>query len=127
MESSPKFPIYFLNVYRKWLGLAEGLDYSARILIRYCLTQAAQTAVDKSKDWVVLAEAAGLEDGIDLSVIRIIMDERALTKAGEPDDRARKLLEDRIKRLDGFKAMADALASDLRRQLKQVHAPNGDS
>jgi len=112
---------------RKWLGLAEGLDYSARILIRYCLTQAAQTAVDKSKDWVVLAEAAGLEDGIDLSVIRIIMDERALTKAGEPDDRARKLLEDRIKRLDGFKAMADALASDLRRQLEQAHAPSGDS
>jgi hypothetical protein len=111
----------------KWLDLADGLDYSARILIGYCLTQAAQTAVDKSKDWVVLAEAAGLKDGIDLSVIRIITDDNDLTKASEPDDRARKLLEDRINRLDGFKAMADALASDLRRQLKQAHAPNGDS
>lgn len=105
---------------RKWLDLADGLDYSAKILIRYCLTQAAQTALDKSKDWVVLAETAGLEDGIDLPVIRIMTDESDLTKASEPDDRAPKLLEDRISRLDGFIKMADALASDLRRQLKQA-------
>lgn len=112
---------------RKWLELADGLDYSAKILIRYCLTQAAQTALDRSKDWVVLAETAGLEDGIDLLVIRIITDESDLTKPSEPHDRTRKLLEDRINRLDGFKKMADALASDLRRQLKQAHAPNEDS
>lgn len=112
---------------RKWIELADGLDYSAKILIRYCLTQAAQTALGRSKDWVVLAETAGLEDGIDLPVIRIITDENDLTKASEPDDRARKLLEDRINRLYGFKKMADALASDLRRQLKQSHTPNGDS
>lgn len=112
---------------RKWFELADGLDYSAKILIRYCLTRAAQTALDRSKDWVVLAENAGLEEGIDLQVIRIITDESDLTKASEPDDRARKLLEDRIYRLDEFKKMADALASDLRRQLKQAHVPNGDS
>jgi len=112
---------------RKWLELADGLDYTAKILIHYCLTQAAQTGLDRSKDWVVLAENAGLEEGIDLPVIRIITDESDLTKASEPDDIARKLLEDRINRLDGFKKMADALASDLRRQLKQAHAPNGDS
>jgi len=112
---------------RKWLELADGLDYSAKILIRYCLTQAAQTASDKSKGWVELAEAVGLEDDIDLPVIRFITDESDLTKASEPDDRARKLLEDRFNRLDRFKKMADALASDLRQQLKQAHAPNGDS
>lgn len=112
---------------RKWLELADGLDYSARILIRYCLTQAAQTALDKSKKWVVFAEAAGLEDGIDLPVIRIITDESDLLKASDPDDIARRRLEDRIKRLDGFRKMADSLASDLRRQLKQAHAPKGGS
>ena len=112
---------------RKWLELADGFDYSAKSLIRYCLTQAAQTALYKTKDWVVLAETAGLEDGIDLPIIRIITDESDLTKASEPDDRARKLLEDRISRLDGFIKMADAVASDLRRQLKQAHVHNGDS
>ena len=112
---------------RKWLELADGLDYSAKILIRYCLTQAAQTALDRSKDWVVLAEAVGLEDDIDFPVIRFITDESDLLKTSESDNKARELLEDRINRLYGFKKMADALASDLRRQLKQAHAPNGDS
>jgi len=107
----------------KWLDLADDLDYSAKILIRYCLTQAAQTALDKSKGWVALAEAAGFEDDIDLPVIRFIADESDLTKASEPDARARKLLEGRLKRLDGFKKMADTLASDLQRQLEQVHIP----
>jgi len=112
---------------RKWLDFADGLDYSAKILIRYCLTQAAQTALDRSKDWVVLVENTGLEEGIDLPVIRFITDESDLTKASEPDDIARKLLVDRINRLDRFKKMADEIASGLRQQLKQAHAPNGDS
>ena len=112
---------------RKWLEFADGLDYSAKILIRYCLTQAAQTALDRSKDWVVLVENTGLEEGIDLPVIRFITDESDLTKASEPDDIARKLLVDRINRLDRFKKMADEIASGLRQQLKQAHAPNGDS
>jgi hypothetical protein len=105
---------------RKWLGLADGLDYSAKNLIRYCLIQAAQTALDKSKKWVKLAQAAGLEDYIELPVIRFIIDKSDLSKESEPDDSARKLLEDRINRLDEFKKMTNALASELRRQLKQT-------
>ncbi|MBU0651649.1 MAG: hypothetical protein KKG96_02070 [Proteobacteria bacterium] len=105
---------------RKWLELADGLDYSAKILIRYCLTQAAQTAVDRSKDWVALAEKVGLENGIDFSVIRFVTDESDLTtKARALDNIERKLLEDRINRLDAFKKMAASLTSYLRRQLKQ--------
>jgi len=105
---------------KQWLELADDLDYSARLLIRHCLTQAAQTAIDKSKDWVKLVEAAGLENSIDLSIIRILTDERDLTNASEPDDAARKQLEDRICRLATFKKMANTLESDLRRQLGEV-------
>lgn len=105
---------------RKWFELADGLDYSAKILIRYCLTQAAQTALDRSKEWVALAEAAGLKDSIDLSVIRIISDESDLLKASKPNDREKELLKDRITRLEGFKEIAGTLASDLRRQLRQA-------
>jgi hypothetical protein len=111
----------------KWLELADSLDYSARILIRYCLTLAAQTALDRSRDWVKFAETAGLEDGTDLQAIRFIFEESDLLKENEPDKNAQRLLKDRIKRLDSFKKMADALASDLRRQLKQSHAPKVSS
>lgn len=111
---------------RQWLKVADGLDYSARILIWNCLTKAAQTALDKSKKWVALAEAAGLEDGIDLSVLRIVTDEDNLLKASDLDDAARELLEDRIRRLEAFKGLADVLASELRLQLKQAQAPKED-
>lgn len=104
---------------RKWLDLADGLDYSAKVLIRYCLEQASQDALDKSKQWVELAEVAGLEDEIDFPVIRFITAESELSNASGTDEIARKRLEDRINRLDGFKKMADALASDLRQKLRQ--------
>lgn len=105
---------------KKWLKIADGIDYSAKMLIGYCLLQAAQTALDKTKNWVELAEAAGLEGDIDLRVIRFVTAEKDLMNNGKPDDRERKLLEDRIERLDGFREMADSLASELRRQLKQT-------
>ena len=54
----------------------------------FSTTEAAQTALDRSKDWVELAEAIGLEDGIDLRVIRIITDESELMKESEPNERA---------------------------------------
>ena len=103
---------------KKWLELAEGLDYSAKILIRYCLEQASQDALDKSQEWVRLAELAGLEDGIEFPVIRLITAENKLANESETNTRARKLLEDRISRLDAFKDMADSLATDMRRKLQ---------
>jgi len=42
----------------KWLRFADSLDYSARILIRYCLARAAQGAADISREWVFLANEA---------------------------------------------------------------------
>lgn len=103
---------------KKWLEIVDGVDYTAKILIRYCLTQAAQTALDKSKEWIRLAEVAGLEDGADLPTIRVVIVENYLTKTSKPADSARKLLEDRIKRLEAFKEMAESLVFDMRQQLK---------
>lgn len=109
---------------KKWLKLVDSLDYSARILIRYCLTQAAQTALDKSKAWVALAEKAGLEDDIDFPVIRLIDYETNLRKDGKPEDSMQKEIEDRIKRLDAFIKTASSLVSDLRRRVKKTDTPN---
>lgn len=104
---------------KKWIELADGLDYSAKILIRYCLTQAAHEAIDKSKVWVALAKEAGLATDGDFSIIRIITNESDLLKEAEPDVSAQKILEERIGRLEAFSEMAGALASDMSRQLKK--------
>ena len=47
-----------------WLDMVSGLDYSAKILIGYCLAEAARVAVDKSKEWVKLAGAVGVSHGV---------------------------------------------------------------
>ena len=104
---------------KKWLELVEGLDCSAKLLIRYCLMQASQHALDKSAEWVKLSELAGLEDEIAFPVIRLIASETEMAKTDEPSDRERKLLEDRLARLKGFKKMTDALVSELQLKLRQ--------
>jgi len=103
---------------KKWLELAEGLDYSAKMLIRYCLEQASQDALDKTQKLVKLAQDAGLEDGIEFSVIRFITSKNELEDQSETDEKARRLLEDRINRLMAFKDMADELARAMLKQLE---------
>jgi len=112
---------------KSWLKMIDGLDYSAKILIRYCLSQAARNALDKSAGWVPLAEAAGVEDGIEFPVIRIVVDEADLLEEPDPDEATRKQLEDRLDRLEGFTKMATALASELRQKIQKIQgegAPN---
>lgn len=100
-----------------WLKLIDGLDYSAKILIRYCLTQAAQNAINKSVEWVALAEAAGADEGIEIPLIRVIIDEDNMLKESDADVKARKRIEERIERLEGFAKMAMAVVSELRQEV----------
>jgi hypothetical protein len=102
---------------KSWLKLIDGLDYSARMLIRYCLTQAAQTAIDESAKWVSLAEAAGADDTFESSIVRVIVDEERILKSPDPDENVRKCLQDRIDRLEAFTKMATELASELREKV----------
>lgn len=109
-----------------WLNLIDGLDYSAKLLIRYCLTQAAQTALDKSAEWVALAEAAGMDNGIESFIIRVISDEDSLLKASDPGENERKRLQDRIDRLEVFLNLVTIKVSELKQQVQQAQANMGD-
>jgi hypothetical protein len=102
------------------LELADGLDYSAKLLIGYCLGQAAVSAVDKSKDWVMHANAAGLEDGPSELVIRIVAPNDGLDQESDQREQLRSQLERKIGRLNGFLQAANALVSDLQGQLDQL-------
>lgn len=105
-----------------WLQLIDDLDYSARILIRYCLTQAAQKSLNRSMEWVGLAEAAGADEGVEFPLVRIIIQERSALKASDPDEEEKKLFENRIERLQAFAKTAMAVASELRKEVQPAQA-----
>ncbi len=108
------------NEIESWLEIVNGLDYSAKTLIRYFLTQAAQTTLNKSAEWVALAEAAGAEESAENLLVRMLSAEDRMLKASEPSDRERERIEDRIKRLEAFAGMAMELVSELRQESQQA-------
>ena len=105
---------------RTLLELIEALDHSARILIRYCMSQAAETAIDKSAEWVRLAEAAGAKEGVEFPVVRVIFQDKAEDPPSDENAQARERTENRIKRLEAFSRMATEVASTWRKQLQQT-------
>lgn len=103
-----------------WLKLADGLDYTAKLLIGYCLAQAANSAINKSKEWVKHAEAAGQEKGPTEIVITFVGPDDDHIKKPDQNAKLREQLKGRLERLNGFVKMADALADDLKIRLRQL-------
>jgi hypothetical protein len=105
---------------KSWLKLVEELDYSARALIRYCLSQAAQAAVNKSAEWVALAESAGAAEELEVRVIGFLGDEKDPVKKPDPNKAVRQELQRRIDRLENFTKMAEELISDLWGRIREL-------
>ena len=104
----------------RWLDMASKLDFAARILIRYCLTMAAGDAVDRSREWVALAEAIREEDttDIDIKVINFIADDIDTMTSEIPEDPTAEKIEKLLKRLETFIASSSMLSSHFRQQLE---------
>jgi len=100
-----------------WLKLIEGLDYSAKLLIRYCLTQAAQTMSNKTEEWATLAEEAGIDECMESSLLDMIWDENSDLETVDFDVHEKKRIEGRIERLENFAEFALEVAVDLRKKL----------
>ena len=105
---------------KQWLNIASGIDDAARGLIRYCLATAAQGAVNKSRDWVVLAEEIAEEEEIDIRTVRAIVEDVEVLHSENPDDAARAKIEDLLKGLETFTALSCALSSHLKGLLEQA-------
>jgi hypothetical protein len=104
----------------QWLDMVRGLDYSAKTLIGYCLGEAARAAVNKSEEWVKLAEAAGAEDSATEIVVRFISSKADLGNKPDPNAENRRQLQDRIERLERFAKLAEAVVGDLRARLQNL-------
>jgi hypothetical protein len=103
-----------------WLNLVSNLDYSAKILIGFCLAEAARAAVDKSEEWVKLVETVGVEENATELVIRFVSSNADLGKKPDPNAEVRRQLKDRIGRLEGFIKLAEAVTGDLKTRLEAL-------
>lgn len=112
---------------KSWLKLIDGLDYSARMLIRYCLTQAAQTALNRSVEWVTLAEAAGADESAEFRIIRVLSEEDSMLKVSDPNEEEAKRIDARIERLEAFARMAMSVVSELRQKFHSADGTGGES
>ncbi|WP_241720386.1 hypothetical protein, partial [Cronobacter sakazakii] len=110
--------------------IANHIDSTAKMLIDYCLSLAAENAIDKSKEWVELAQQAGLNEDIDMIELRIF---RFLDNPVNKDDPTvvqRRVLEKRQKKLAAFLSLASQLDEQLKSELEALPAsengPTGD-
>lgn len=101
-----------------WLELAEGLDYSAKMLISLCLSNAAREATDKSKEWISLAEAADMDIEHEKLVVRFVS--RVDDFGGSPDasEEERRKIEERVERLEAFSKSSAKFATALKKKLR---------
>jgi hypothetical protein len=109
------------------LRLIDHLDHSARILIRFCLTLAAQSALDQSMEWVSLAQAAGVDEGPEFPLVQAIFEEDRMLKTSDPSEEEKKCIEDRTNRLESFARVAMEVASDLRKKVQQTKGIGDES
>lgn len=100
-----------------WLNRIDGIDYSARLLIRYFLAQASHDAIDKSAEWVEMASAAGMDEVWEAPVFRMIADEKAIFERPSEEEIVRRQMQERITRLEGFSETARALAAQMRESM----------
>lgn len=99
---------------QSWFDIINGIDSTAKMLIQYCLRQAIESSSDKMKEWISIAEEAGLDDEADVQIIRIILGE-AMTKDKKSQEEIEKEKNlEKLKKLEAFLEMVRILATDLR-------------
>lgn len=99
---------------KRWLDLALGIDYTARVLIQFALRTAAERAASQAEPWVELARDAGADEGPKSIVIRFVqgVDEEGKTAEDEQD----RALMNTLSRLENFGRLATSLVSGVRKE-----------
>ncbi|MET3479461.1 hypothetical protein [Variovorax atrisoli] len=100
---------------KQWLELAIGLDYSARLLIRYALQAAGATAAARASPWLEAAMKAGSDPALERHVIKFVLP--AFPDDEEVRAEQQASLQEKIEKLDAFATLATGLAAHLRTQL----------
>jgi len=108
---------------KSWLTISRGLDYTARLLIKFCLAKAAEETRNKNSEWIKLAEDAF---NVEYPVIRIITAAAsdapdAVDLAEEEKNEKLAQLEERLDRLRGFKELAEKMETEISSQITTLN------
>ncbi len=99
---------------KRWLELALGLDYSARMLIGAALRAAAASSKDSAEDWVELARQAVGDEAPEVVLLHFL-DPDSDTQEVEAS-RQQRNIEDQVRRLRNFAELANAHADHIESQ-----------
>jgi hypothetical protein len=107
---------------KKLFEFAIGIDQTARELIRYALSVAAEQSVNVVKPWLEEVIKGGLEATVELQVSRFVAE--GLLKSQKEANKQSML--DRADRLESFAKVALSLAREMREMLPQDTEESGD-
>lgn len=102
-----------------WLQIASSLDETAKILIRYCLTLAVKDAVDKSKDWIEIAESIFEKAEPEVVTIRFLTNSAEVEEQDAPDQVKKAKLKLLMRKLERFTSFSQVLQDHFRKQLNR--------
>jgi len=107
---------------KEWLKLSRELDYSARLLIKMCLENAAKSSADENQEWFDLGINAFDDELPVVNILRILVDgqnDQTESNKAAVNEKV-ELLQDRRDRLHAMVKMADLLALDIEAQIKNL-------
>ncbi|MBI6742869.1 AVAST type 3 anti-phage proein Avs3b [Pseudomonas syringae] len=107
-----------------YVEMAKAVDRASKVIISFCIAEAAQRALDSSKEWVQLASKAEADEGFDITLIRIIADRSDLMNAPNPATKRRRILNDRKQKLEVLLIGASEVLESIDAQLGEL--PPGD-
>lgn len=109
-----------------YVEMAKTVDRASKVIVNFCISEAAQRALDTSKEWVQLASKAEADEGFDITLIRIIADRSDLMKAPNPATNRRRILNDRKQKLEALLVGASDLLESIDLQLGELPPDDQD-
>ncbi len=113
---------------RQWMELAQGIDYSARLLVSMCLQKAAGDLVEDKREWFDLVES--LDADIPMTrLVRVIIDGKKQTEEQKKVEKITKsvdFLKDRRERLKTMIEMSSMLISSIEEDITRLHKAMAD-
>lgn len=106
---------------QKWLDIADGIDEAARVWLKYVFEQASLAATDGSTiEWLENLVAIQEEDNFSVIFRELHGDIDDIWGEGKKEDeRKRKIIVSRIKKLEAFAELNQFLLTEYRDELKK--------